>query len=90
VAAEHHDHRALVPGGGRYRVHHPQEIPSYQNIWKRFQERGEAAVGSWRRCKFGGGNFVGAPLDWYGADPREIDFRDRLGRRAFGLRPYPF
>jgi hypothetical protein len=35
---------------------------------QRFQECREAAVASRSGREFGGGYFVGAPLDWNGAD----------------------
>jgi hypothetical protein len=37
-------------------------------VWQGFQEGGEAAVTSRRGREFGGGDFVGAPFDWNGAD----------------------
>src|SRR5450759_3033516 len=90
VAADHDDDRALVLRGGCDRVHHAQEISRHDNIRQRFQEGSEAAVGPRRGCEFGGGDFIGAPFDWNGADSREIDFRDRLGSRAPGLRSRRF
>jgi hypothetical protein len=90
VAAKHHDDRALFPGGGCDRAHDAEEILRDENMGQRFQECREAAVGSGGGREFGGGDFVGAPFDWNGADFGEIGFRDRLGRRAPFLRPRRF
>jgi hypothetical protein len=90
VAAEHYYDGALGPGGCGDRSHYAEEILRHQNMGQRFQESGEAAIGSRNGREFGGGNFVGTPFDWNGADFGEIDFRDRLGRRAPFLRPRRF
>jgi hypothetical protein len=90
VSAEHHYDGALFPGGGCDRAHDAEEILRDENVWQRFQECREAAVGFRSGREFGGGDFVGAPLDWNGADFGEIGFRDRLGRRAPFLRPRRF
>jgi hypothetical protein len=90
VAAEHDDNSSLVLRSGRDRVHHAQKISRHENIGQRFQEGSKTAISSRGGCEFGGRDFVRAPLDWNGPDPREIDFRDRLGRRALGLGPRPF
>jgi hypothetical protein len=90
VAAEHHHDGALVSGGFSDRVHYAEEILRHQNMGQRFQEGSEASISAWSGCEFGGGNFVGAPFDWNGADFGEIGFRDGLGRRAPFLRPRRF
>jgi hypothetical protein len=87
VSAEHRDDSALFPGGGCDRAYDAEKILRNQNMGQRFQEGGEAAVTSRSGREFGGGDFVGAPFDWNGADFGEIGFRDRLGRRAPLLRP---
>jgi hypothetical protein len=90
VAAEHHDDCPLFSGGGRDRVHDAKEILRYEYVGQRFQECREAAVGSGGGREFGGGDFVGTPLDWNGADFGEIGFRDLLGRRTPFFRPRRF
>jgi hypothetical protein len=90
VSAQHHDDRALFPGGGCDRAHDAKKILCHQNVGQRLQEGAEAAVSSRRGREFGGRDFVGAPFDWNGADFGEIGFRDRPGRRAPFLRPRRF
>jgi hypothetical protein len=64
VAAEHYDDRASVVLRGCNRAHDAEKITRYQNVGKRLEERGEAAILARRRGKFGGGYLVRPLLDW--------------------------
>jgi len=70
VAAEHDHYGALVSrsrrNGGDYRA----KVARDQDVRKRVEESGEATVLSRRRRKLRGGNLVGPPFDWDGADFR--------------------
>jgi hypothetical protein len=48
VPAEHDDYRTLASGGVRDRVNHAQKIPGDKNVWQRFEECTEAAIGAGR------------------------------------------
>jgi len=82
VAAEHDDDCSTVVFCRRNGVDDATEITRNEDVGKRLEKRGEAAILAGRRCKLRGGNFVRAPLDRNGADLREIGFRDCPGSRT--------
>jgi hypothetical protein len=63
VAAEHYHYRALVFRSRRDGVDYRAKVAGDEDVRKRLEESGEAAVLAWRRRKLSGGDLVGPPLD---------------------------
>jgi hypothetical protein len=82
VAAEHDDDCSTTLFCRGNSVDDAAEIARDENIGKRFEKGGEAAILARRRSKLRRDNFVRPPLDRNGADLREIGFRDDPGGRT--------
>ncbi|HJP58588.1 MAG TPA: hypothetical protein VJ865_01260 [Gemmatimonadaceae bacterium] len=82
VAAEHHDNCPFVSRSSGDRIDDAQEIARNEYVGKRFKKCGEAAILSWRRREFTGGDFIWSSLDGDCLDLGEIDLLGRASRAA--------